>query len=1004
LAQRCKVVHRCPWRPSTNAAPAFQSYAGEIVSTVDTNIAQEEDPNFDLTEFLKKALGGTKAAQMKSPGGERGHPVQPVIELVGGLPEAHTHPEASAEAMVLNAVRAESSVESSVKLEKLRTPNRKDPLHVEVLKFFSTEAPEIVQPSLDRPAEAFAENEFDYFKQYSPYILENVQQSLVEQVEYLVGRNLQPHRAKVVSVKNGKEHVKVVCEMPKELFPRLDHFFSCEMIAVRHPGADQLADDKAANFVLGYSGNVDGSKVGLEGFKPHWSQQYFDIKMRKSDYEKLRELYATKSGSSLDSDKEWGMELEWHHLTGLIPAERMYAACEHIPRLPAFLPNLLRRQPEAWPTLDAATETGDPAARLNDTQRSVIARLTSNEAQGLYNLIGPPGTGKTHTVVHLLAERVRSFPTEKILLTAPSNKAVHVVLGQLLNKIPNPPLVALSGVLGVVPPHLEEIYASEYTKCLKRLLVRAFDTNEPIEVKTAALKAAYAEVDRRLTRLSTVEGCRVRNGKAARTVEELVAKVSLARKHFEWATPTTDKELRDHPADLCELLDSAHTGHLVETYLQQKAQVLFCTLVSSGRDSLRKVIGDIDCVMVDEAAQAIVPETFIPLQFNPRLFVLIGDPQQLRGTVSHSMAKKGFAESLMGLMTEKQQRPYLERLTTQYRMHPSICKWVSDQFYDGELVADGTLRERDAFSLPSTMALSGLPSAFIDVSGEEQKGEFGSIQNAREANVIVATVKYLLNHGVDPKSIGVLAYYSSQARLLREKMAALEKELIEAHRKKGGKSKRITALGLVVSTVDGFQGDERDFVLISCVRSVPSVGFLNDHRRINVAMSRAKHARWVFGRAQPLSKSNSSYSHYFYWMRDASQNTVELPTKVVPDDVLLASMDATLAQSSQRSRSQPSVVARPVDAPAKTGDITKRTRRAAAVPGVKLLDAYQPLVSRAVRNATPNSARDSRKDKNEDSRHSRPKKAHRNSSADPEPTVKASDFEMPQLDVPEVWW
>jgi helicase required for RNAi-mediated heterochromatin assembly 1 len=139
------------------------------------------------------------------------------------------------------------------------------------------------------------------------------------------------------------------------------------------------------------------------------------------------------------------------------------------------------------------------------------------------------------------------------------------------------------------------------------------------------------------------------------------------------------------------------------------------------------------------------------------------------------------------------------------------------------------------------------------------------------------TVKYLLRNGVAPHEIGIITFYAAQVQLLVELRSQLAKELPLV---------KDLAEKLTISTVDGFQGDERDIILISCVRSVPSVGFLNDHRRINVAMSRAKHARWVFGNAQALQGSKSVFGNYFRWVNSAMDNSAFPRTEILGVDAL----------------------------------------------------------------------------------------------------------------------
>jgi superfamily I DNA and/or RNA helicase len=166
----------------------------------------------------------------------------------------------------------------------------------------------------------------------------------------------------------------------------------------------------------------------------------------------------------------------------------------------------------------------------------------------------------------------------------------------------------------------------------------------------------------------------------------------------------------------------------------QQAQIVFSTLVTCGKASLIRAVPNFDCVVVDEASQAVIPETLIPFRFDPALCLLVGDPQQLPGLVhSHRLRELGYEDSLLHTMTQFQQRPYLERLATQYRMHPGICSWVSDRFYRGELTAEPSLVHRDApiSHLSAEFRQICPPSSFIDCPYMENNDRNGQIYNVR---------------------------------------------------------------------------------------------------------------------------------------------------------------------------------------------------------------------------------------------------------------------------------
>ena len=452
------------------------------------------------------------------------------------------------------------------------------------------------------------------------------------------------------------------------------------------------------------------------------------------------------------------------------------------------------------------------------------------------------------------------------------------MLKQLLENIENPPLVVLIGVMRKeVPKHLQEVYAAKYADCLNKLLLDALQSDTDILNKIKNIKIVLYEINQRLKKIITSKGCIV-NTTINKHILSLYKDMQIEEKKFLFAEIEIfdDIVLEERVSNIYSRIDSC--AFSLDCYLTQKAQIIFSTLVASGRTGLYKIIKKFDTVFVDEASQALLPETFIPFKYDPKLFVLIGDPQQLPGSVScQSLIQMGYADSLMARLTQGKSVPYVQMLSTQYRMHPSIGKWSSDCFYDRQLAAAAGLEDRVSplQQLPASMLLRDHPSAFIDVASLEEKGLHGEITNVQEAEAVVVTAKYLLDKGIQPEQIGIITFYAAQARLITEKLRLLEDPLLTAVQ-----DRFIPPLGLTVSTVDGFQGDERDITLISCVRSSISAGFMNDHRRINVATSRAKHARWIFGNKDGLSRSNTVFKDYFHWTGDDTENNTLPRTQI----------------------------------------------------------------------------------------------------------------------------
>ena len=180
------------------------------------------------------------------------------------------------------------------------------------------------------------------------------------------------------------------------------------------------------------------------------------------------------------------------------------------------------------------------------------------------------------------------------------------------------------------------------------------------------------------------------------------------------------------------------------------------------------------------------------------------------------------------------------RLTIQYRMHESIMRFSSDEFYDGQLVADAQVAGHRLSDLPGLESndLTQTPLEFIDTAGagydEEQEPDGESRLNPQEGELVMRKVNALMQAGLTGDALAVIAPYAAQVRWLRE---------------------RLRSPGLEVDSVDGFQGREKEAIVISLVRSnaAGEIGFLADVRRMNVALTRARRKLIVIGDSATLA-------------------------------------------------------------------------------------------------------------------------------------------------------
>ena len=274
------------------------------------------------------------------------------------------------------------------------------------------------------------------------------------------------------------------------------------------------------------------------------------------------------------------------------------------------------------------------------------------------------------------------------------------------------------------------------------------------------------------------------------------------------------------------------------------AHIICATLSGSGHDMFQSLNVEFETVVVDEAAQCVEMSALIPLKYGCAKCILVGDPKQLPPTVfSKEAARFQYEQSLFVRMQANHPND-VHLLDTQYRMHPQISMFPSKAFYDSRLL-DGenmaVLRKRPWHHEP----LLG-PYQFFDVQGQHQAAPKGhSLVNIAEVKVALEIYEILITrfNEYDFKGrIGIITPYKSQLRELKEKFV----------RKFG----RGILEGVEFNTTDAFQGRESEVIIFSCVRASPAggIGFLQDVRRMNVGLTRAKSSLWVLGNSESLMR------------------------------------------------------------------------------------------------------------------------------------------------------
>ena len=445
---------------------------------------------------------------------------------------------------------------------------------------------------------------------------------------------------------------------------------------------------------------------------------------------------------------------------------------------------------------------------LNDSQLVAVRHVIS--AQDVAIIHGPPGTGKTTTLVQAILETIRR--ERRVLVCAPSNTAVDLLTEKLAERGVN--------VIRMGNP-------SRVSDLLLKHTLDAGVMAHPSYAKMHSMRQT-AEQHRDTASELAKEGVR----------------------NFGFEGRQHRQQLREEARTLRQAADDLER-FMTEDVLES-VQVITCTLVGASHRHMRHL--SFETVFIDEAAQALEPGCWIPIAKGQRL-VLAGDHHQLPPTVkSEKAAREGLRETLFEKCIQRQ--PNTARmLTTQYRMHEQIMGFSSDKFYGGQLVPHASVRHAGLEAYDLRFA-PDLPVEFIDTAGcgyqEVAIPESRSTANPEEAHLLLERLAQLLapydaaehdEHQHTPLSIGVIAPYRAQINYLKD--AIEDSEVLNG---------LLLQRRLSVGTVDSFQGQERDIIAITLTRSNPQgeIGFLSDIRRMNVGMTRARRKLLLVGDSSTL--------------------------------------------------------------------------------------------------------------------------------------------------------
>lgn len=438
---------------------------------------------------------------------------------------------------------------------------------------------------------------------------------------------------------------------------------------------------------------------------------------------------------------------------------------------------------------------------LNQSQKDAI-RFALN-CRHLAVIHGPPGTGKTTTLTEVILQLITRG--QKVFVFAPSNVAVDNIFKQLLGAAHRLRGMKKRGPGGgggfnfIRLGHTARIDSDVQCYSLDAAVSSGEDT------AVADLWAEFDHISR--------GGGYVPRGKL--------------------------REIRKE-------IDQYETKAMREAL--KGADVIFSTLVSAGLNGQLKFLVEqeldpsafaFENVIVDECAQALEAEAWIPLAHASRC-ILAGDHKQLGATiVSQEAAHQGLEISLMDRVADMYKGNtdlVFRMLTIQYRMNIEIMQWSSDYFYAGRLVAHDGVKDRRLVSqkvksedgsghevLPVIRLIDTTGCDMYELEGSLSKG------NRAEADIVVIYVRQLIEeHGLAPASIGIISPYRLQISLIETRCRQVFADAVMDQ--------------LEIQSVDGFQGREKEVIIFSLVRSNKEgeIGFLIEERRLNVAITRAR--------------------------------------------------------------------------------------------------------------------------------------------------------------------
>jgi len=468
---------------------------------------------------------------------------------------------------------------------------------------------------------------------------------------------------------------------------------------------------------------------------------------------------------------------------------------------------------------------------LNESQKDAVRFALEVNEIGLIH--GPPGTGKTTTIVEVILQLVKLG--NKILVVAPSNIAVDNIGEKLIQYKSK-----LSGKNSNINLNFDLCRIGHPARLLPSVISNCLDTKVENSDNTQFVKKVKREMDK---------------------IKRELQKIDYREKEKKFQLK---QELKDKREDI----KGSYKNTVFDIY--RKANIILSTCISSGENYLSMAISKenpFDYIIIDECAQGTEGLCWVPI-LQGKKAILAGDHLQLPPTIKSKNAEYVLSYTLFDRMISTYGDKVTRLLNTQYRMNEKIMKFSSQELYEDKLIADDTVKNHTLKDLISErykndknileeinsyddFGIFDKPLVLLNTSGleffETKDPETLSSFNVGETDLCKRMVDYLKDKlKAENKDIGIITPYSAQVSNLSHKITQDEYR------------------GLEISTVDGFQGREKEIIILSLVRSNQKnqVGFLSDKRRLNVAITRPRRMLIVIGDIDTITNGNENENSF----------------------------------------------------------------------------------------------------------------------------------------------